>query len=200
MKREGQHRRRRPAWLSFFVSPSFSFFCGLKISPVCQKIKAAPIWANLRRICHPRCREQRERERKRERQRERARARVYCKSALAQPTAAAAFNGKERDRDELSTHTQLHIYVCTYLVAGLQYRYNQRHCFVCFLLLLCCCCCCFFFCIRFIYFVHVLCPFLDTHAHTHTKWFSLFMLRQMQHEITKAKVEREGKRRVARPN
>lgn len=84
MKREGQHRRRRPAWLSFFVSPSFSFFCGLKISPDCQKIKSCPYLGKFAaNLPPPLQRATRERERKRERQRERARARVYCKSALA---------------------------------------------------------------------------------------------------------------------
>lgn len=72
----------------FSCSPSFSLslslsFVAWKFPQFAKKSKAAPIWANLRRICHPRCREQRERETKRERQRERARARVYCKSALA---------------------------------------------------------------------------------------------------------------------
>lgn len=66
-EREGQHRRRRPAWLSFLA---LSFFYGLKISPVCQKIKAAPICANLRRICHPRCRERHKKTRERNKERE----------------------------------------------------------------------------------------------------------------------------------
>lgn len=88
------------------------------------------------------------------------------------------FNGKERDRDELSTHiyTQTHTQLHTYI-------FGSWLAIPLFLLLF------LFFCIRFIYFVHVLCPFLDTH----TKWFSLFMLRQMQHEITKAKVKRWGR-------
>lgn len=74
MKREGQHRRRRPAWLyirALLLCLSLSLsFVAWKFPQFAKKSKAAPIWANLRRICHPRCREQRERETKRETARE----------------------------------------------------------------------------------------------------------------------------------
>lgn len=205
MKREGQHRRRRTAWLSFralllFLSLSL-FLLWLENFPSLPKNKSCPYLGKFAANLPPPL-QRATRERQRERQQERARARVYCKSALAQPAAAAAFNGKERDRDELSTHTHTYSYIHTYVHIW-QLACNTVIISGIVLFAFCCFCAAVVVVSFFAFALYTLFMFyalFQTHAHIHTKWFSLFMLRQMQHEITKAKVEREGKSNVARPN